>query len=62
MLLIGAGCGSFLVRALAQETKRPYLGFDALVDAPPLLRGWANVCAPAVAVALLRAQAPTPPP
>jgi len=57
MPLVGAGCGSFLVRALAQATKRAYVGFDALVDAPPALRDWANVCAPAVAVAILREQA-----
>lgn len=55
--LVGAGCGSFLVRALAQATQRAYLSFDTLVDAPPDLRGWANVCAPAVAVAILREQA-----
>ena len=54
--LIGAGCGSFLVRALAQRLGREHVSFDDLVDAPATLRGWAGVCAPAVAVAMLRAQ------
>jgi len=57
MTLIGAGCGSFLVRALARTTGRAYIDFDELVDAPDSLREWVNVCAPAVAVALLREQA-----
>jgi uncharacterized hydantoinase/oxoprolinase family protein len=57
MPLVGAGCGSFLVRALAQSLQRDYIAFDALIDAPPALRGWAGVCAPAVAVAVLHHQA-----
>ena len=55
--LVGAGCGSFLVRALAQSLRRRYVAFEALIDAPPALQGWACVCAPAVAVAMLREQA-----
>jgi len=57
MPLIGAGCGNFLVRALARANGRAYLDFAELVDAPESLREWVNVCAPAVAVALLREQA-----
>ena len=55
--LIGAGCGHFLVRALAQRLGRSYIGFDELIDAPAGLRDWACVCAPAVAVAVLRDRA-----
>lgn len=55
--LVGAGCGRFLVRALAQALERPFVTFDELLDVPPALRDWACVCAPAVAVALLRGQA-----
>lgn len=55
--LIAAGCGHFLVRTLAQGLGRACIGFDELIEAPSDLRGWAGVCAPAVAVAVLRARA-----
>jgi probable H4MPT-linked C1 transfer pathway protein len=55
--LVGAGCGSFLVQALAQHLQRSYIAFHELVPSPPELRPWVNVCAPAVAVALLHEQA-----
>jgi hypothetical protein len=53
MALVGAGCGSFLVRALAQATQRLHLSFDSVVAAPPHLQDGTSVCAPAVAVAML---------
>jgi (4-(4-[2-(gamma-L-glutamylamino)ethyl]phenoxymethyl)furan-2-yl)methanamine synthase len=53
--LVGAGCGSFLVQELAQRLRRRHVPFAELVCAPPSLRGWAGVCAPAVAVAFLGA-------
>jgi probable H4MPT-linked C1 transfer pathway protein len=52
-MLVGAGCGSFLVRALAQRMRRDYVAFHELIDAPAPLQRWVDVCAPAVAVALL---------
>lgn len=56
--LVAAGCGDFLVETLAQRTGRPLRGFArdvlGLRDAgDAALRGWAQVCAPAVAVGLL---------
>lgn len=51
--LVGAGCGGFLVRDLAQRLQRRHVAFADLVGAPPNLRAWADVCAPAVAVAML---------
>lgn len=56
--LVAAGCGGFLVRELAQRCARPSSPFAALCldgEADPAVRGWAQVCAPAVAVALLAA-------
>ena len=57
--LVGAGCGDFLAAELAQRTGRPYRRFAG--DVVPLaataqLAAWAQVCAPAVAVAWLSAQ------
>jgi probable H4MPT-linked C1 transfer pathway protein len=54
--IVAAGCGDFLVRDLAARMRRPCVAFETLadvVDAPTA--HWARVCAPAVAVALLRA-------
>jgi uncharacterized hydantoinase/oxoprolinase family protein len=54
--LLAAGCGAFLVAELARDLGRPALSFsaDVLGLAPGhTLAGWAQVCAPAVAVALL---------
>ena len=57
--LVGAGCGDFLAAELAQRPGRPYRRFAG--DVVPLadtghLASWAQVCAPAVAVAWLSAQ------
>jgi probable H4MPT-linked C1 transfer pathway protein len=60
--IVGAGCGDFLAAELAARSGRPYLRFADLAlpperaDSPPGLAAWAQVCAPAVAVALLAAQ------
>ncbi len=51
--VIGAGCGRFLARRLAERLGRPYLDFGDLIDAAPETREMAARCAPAVAVALL---------
>ncbi|KAI5916868.1 hydantoinase/oxoprolinase family protein [Thauera sp. 2A1] len=51
--IVGAGCGLFLAHALAQRLDRPFLPFDALIDADPACRKWVATCAPAVAVAVL---------
>jgi (4-(4-[2-(gamma-L-glutamylamino)ethyl]phenoxymethyl)furan-2-yl)methanamine synthase len=54
--LIGAGCGDFLAEEIARDTGRAYRRFAGDVIAlPPALATWAQVCAPAVAVALLAA-------
>ena len=51
--VIGAGCGRFIARRLAERLGRRYLDFGDLIDAPPETREMAARCAPAVAVALL---------
>ncbi len=51
--VIGAGCGRFLVRSLAERLGRPYVDFAEMIDAAPEAREMAARCAPAVAVALL---------
>ncbi|MEC5404550.1 hydantoinase/oxoprolinase family protein [Paraburkholderia sp. MPAMCS5] len=62
--LVGAGCGRFLVAALAREEARGYIDFGALAGgaADRADRGeqadcadWAATCAPSVAVGLLAA-------
>jgi probable H4MPT-linked C1 transfer pathway protein len=56
--LAGAGCGAFLARELARRTGRPYVSFaDAVCAVRPddARTRWIDVCAPAVAVALLAA-------
>lgn len=51
---VGAGCGRFLVEALAEGLGRPYLDFAELVPAAGTFSEMdAADCAPAVAVALL---------
>jgi probable H4MPT-linked C1 transfer pathway protein len=55
--VIGAGCGSFLARHLAQRIGRPYRDFADLIDCAPEMRETAAVCAPAVALALLAERA-----
>jgi probable H4MPT-linked C1 transfer pathway protein len=51
--VIGAGCGRFIARQIAQRLGRPYYDFAELIDCPPDAREMAAVCAPAVAVGLL---------
>ena len=55
--LVGAGCGAFLAQRLARRTGRPFFRYAevALPVASPAaaLASWADVCAPAVSVALL---------
>jgi probable H4MPT-linked C1 transfer pathway protein len=53
--LVGAGCGRFLVAALAREAARGYLDFGTLAGVPASQSAWAATCAPSVAVALLAA-------
>jgi probable H4MPT-linked C1 transfer pathway protein len=54
--VIGAGCGAFLARQLARRSSRRFLRYaEVALPAPPsdALAAWADVCAPAVSVALL---------
>lgn len=51
--VIGAGCGRFLARRLAERFGRAYVDFAELLHAAPEAREAATRCAPAVAVALL---------
>ena len=53
--LIAAGCGRFLVGRLAGG--RPCRDILELIDCDPAAAAWAATCAPAVAVALLLAEA-----
>lgn len=51
--VIGAGCGRFIARHLAQRLSRSYRDFAELIDCAPDAREMAACCAPAVAVGLL---------
>jgi probable H4MPT-linked C1 transfer pathway protein len=51
--VIGAGCGRFMARQIAEGLGRPYRDFAELIDCGPETRETAAVCAPAVAVSLL---------
>jgi (4-(4-[2-(gamma-L-glutamylamino)ethyl]phenoxymethyl)furan-2-yl)methanamine synthase len=56
--LVSAGCGDFLVRRLAQSTRRRFVDFASHAvrlspDALPGVSAWAQVCAPSAAVAQL---------
>ncbi len=51
--VVGAGCGRFVAKAMAERLGRPYLDFADSIDAAPEAREMAARCAPAVAVALL---------
>jgi uncharacterized hydantoinase/oxoprolinase family protein len=51
--VIGAGCGRFVARQIAEALGRPYYDFAELIDCAPTMRETAGVCAPAVAVGLL---------
>ena len=53
--LVGAGCGRFLLGRLTAG--RPYRDFGDLIDCAAAAREWASTCAPAVAVAVLLAEA-----
>ena len=53
--VIGAGCGRFVARQLAERLGRHYVDFAEIIDAAPEAREMAARCAPAVAVALLAA-------
>ena len=51
--VIGAGCGRFIARQIAERLRRPYYDFAELIDCAPDARDMAATCAPAVAVGLL---------
>jgi probable H4MPT-linked C1 transfer pathway protein len=51
--VIGAGCGRFVAKRLAQRLDRPYRDFSEIIEAAPGQREMAARCAPAVAVAVL---------
>lgn len=53
--VIGAGCGRFLLTALAQRLGRPYRDFSDLVESADEAGLWIATCAAAVAVAMLAA-------
>ncbi|ACC75001.1 hydantoinase/oxoprolinase family protein [Paraburkholderia phymatum] len=55
VVLVAAGSGAFLADELAAQFGRDVMPFASLVDADDTAARWAQVCAPAVAVALLRA-------
>jgi probable H4MPT-linked C1 transfer pathway protein len=66
VVLVAAGCGAFLVDALAEPLGRDVVRFDALPgigidagEAGDAARGWARVCAPCVAVGMLRTDTDT---
>jgi (4-(4-[2-(gamma-L-glutamylamino)ethyl]phenoxymethyl)furan-2-yl)methanamine synthase len=59
--IVGAGCGAFLAVELARRAGRPYRRFSQCVPSASGAQDserarWADVCAPAVAVALLTAR------
>lgn len=55
--VVGAGCGKFLARALAERIGRPFISFQSLAGSdamwPNAGADWSSTCAPSVAVALL---------
>ena len=53
--VIGAGCGRFIAREIAERLDRAYRDFAEIVDCAPQARDMAAACAPAVAVGLLAA-------
>ena len=58
--VIGAGCGRFLAKRIAERLGRPYREFSEIIGAAPEQREMAARCAPAVAVALLAEQQISP--
>jgi hypothetical protein len=59
--VIGAGCGRFIAREIAQRAGRPFHDFSQLIDCGPAMREAAAVCAPAVATGLLATLEISPP-
>jgi probable H4MPT-linked C1 transfer pathway protein len=55
-VLVAAGCGAFLAEALAHAYGYETVPFATLVEAHGGAAGWAQVCAPSAAVALLFAE------
>jgi probable H4MPT-linked C1 transfer pathway protein len=53
--VVGAGCGRFIAREIAERLGRAYCDFAEIVDCAPQARDIAACCAPAVAVGLLAA-------
>jgi (4-(4-[2-(gamma-L-glutamylamino)ethyl]phenoxymethyl)furan-2-yl)methanamine synthase len=53
--VIGAGCGRFAARRVAERLGRAYCDFADLLDCAPGARDMAATCAPAVAVGILAA-------
>jgi len=53
--VVAAGCGDFLVREIAAAFDRRWIEFDRVVGTTRAAARWGRVCAPSVAVALLRA-------
>jgi probable H4MPT-linked C1 transfer pathway protein len=53
--VIGAGCGRFIARDIAQRLGRAYCDFAEMLDCAPEAKDMAACCAPAVAVGLLAA-------
>jgi probable H4MPT-linked C1 transfer pathway protein len=58
--VIGAGCGRFMARTVAQRLGRAYRDFDDMINCDEKTREMAARAAPAVAVALLAEQHFTP--
>ena len=51
--IVGAGCGRFLIRRLANELQLPYVDFESLLDIDGVNKSTAADCATAVSVAQL---------
>jgi len=51
--VIGAGCGRFIAKKIAERLGRPYRDFADLIACDPRLGEAVAACAPAVAVGLL---------
>lgn len=51
--IVGAGCGRFLAKRLAEKIGRNYRDFAETIDCAPEMRDMAAACAPGVAVSLL---------
>lgn len=60
--IVGAGCGRFLARVLAERLQRPYMDFGDVIECDERARENAARCAPAVSVALIAAAGQPAPP